>query len=115
MISLRDHFHEKWDVGNRHKRLADAATPDIPTSDTPTTGQNKDQWALAFISFVRLQPVIEAFDDDASGLVTVAEVNAFTRSCPLGWRYDFVYCPNCIVYLLRIAQLAALDSLLGGW
>lgn len=101
VMGLRDHFHDKWNIGNRHKHLANAATADIPP-DTPTTGQNADQWALAFISIVRLQPVREAFDDDASGFVTVAEANAFTRSRPLGWRYDF-----CI--LSKLCYLLTLD------
>ncbi|KAJ7126471.1 hypothetical protein C8R43DRAFT_708313 [Mycena crocata] len=44
-----------------------------------------DEWALAYLSFSRLQSISEAFDDDASGFVTVAEANTFTSSRPLDW------------------------------
>ena len=35
----------------------------------------------------RLQSIAEAFDDDSSGFVTIAEVNQFTSSRPKDWRY----------------------------
>ncbi|KAJ7481705.1 hypothetical protein FB451DRAFT_135256 [Mycena latifolia] len=44
-----------------------------------------DDWALAYLNVSRLQSISEAFDDDASGFVTVAEANTFTTSRPLGW------------------------------
>ena len=43
--------------------------------------------ALRAISLVRLQSILEAVDDDASGFVTIAEINSFTTiSCPKAWR-----------------------------
>ncbi len=46
-----------------------------------------DEWALEYINLNRLQAITEAFDDDGSGFVTIAEVNQFTASCPDDWRY----------------------------
>ena len=45
-----------------------------------------DQWALPFIGVNHARNILEAFDDDASGFVTVKEANDFTRSRPLNWR-----------------------------
>ncbi|KAJ7779541.1 hypothetical protein B0H14DRAFT_2631247 [Mycena olivaceomarginata] len=39
-----------------------------------------------YVGFGVYQAISEAFDDDASGFVTVAEVNAFTTARPLDWR-----------------------------
>ena len=45
-----------------------------------------DKWALKYITVNRLRTISEAFDDDASGFVTIQELNAFTRARPLDWR-----------------------------
>ncbi|KAJ6610468.1 hypothetical protein B0H10DRAFT_411247 [Mycena sp. CBHHK59/15] len=72
VMALRDHFQEKSTDGQPHEH--DAIIVD-----------KSDEWALEYINVVRLQPILEAFDDDASGFVTVAEVNTFTTLRPLGW------------------------------
>ena len=46
----------------------------------------EDRWTLEHINLLRIQPLLEAFDDDASTWVTVAEVNTFTQSRPRDWR-----------------------------
>ncbi|KAJ3484626.1 hypothetical protein NLI96_g5521 [Meripilus lineatus] len=50
---------------------------------TPMT----DEWALPYIDIKWLQPIVESFDEDGSGYVTIAEINNFTQSRPteLGW------------------------------
>lgn len=45
-----------------------------------------DGWAVKYINIGRARTIMEAFDDDASGFITVSEVNNFTRSRPLDWR-----------------------------
>jgi hypothetical protein len=47
---------------------------------------NQDEWAIKYVDVMWVQPILEAFDDDASGFITVAEVNRFTRSRPADWR-----------------------------
>lgn len=42
----------------------------------------KDDWAYHYISLAWLQPIMEAFDDDGSGYITVTEVNRFTETMP---------------------------------
>ena len=66
-MALRDYFIEKAATG-------------LGSSTDP------DSWALKYINIGRTRSILEAFDDDASGFVTVDEVNRFTRSRPLGWR-----------------------------
>ncbi|KAM5543353.1 hypothetical protein V8D89_003227 [Ganoderma adspersum] len=46
---------------------------------------DQDEWALEWINTIRLQAIMEAFDDDGSRLITVAEVNHFTESRPKDW------------------------------
>ena len=47
---------------------------------------NPDAWAIKYLDVMWVQPILEAFDDDASGFITVAEVNRFTSSRPVDWR-----------------------------
>ncbi|PIL29961.1 hypothetical protein GSI_07872 [Ganoderma sinense ZZ0214-1] len=79
VLALRDYFREKLEQGKRSK---DGATPTVPTSQLNA----QDEWTLEYINVTRVQPIIEAFDDDASGFITVTEVNAFTRARPENWR-----------------------------
>lgn len=50
----------------------------------------EDLWSLQYISLHRIQPLIEALDDDGSTYITVTEVNSFTTSRPNGWRYGYM-------------------------
>ena len=69
---------------------------DVPTSPTSAVHtaastlpeESKDGWALDYINVTYLQPIMEAFDDDGSGYVTIAEVNRFVDALPseIGWR-----------------------------
>jgi hypothetical protein len=49
-------------------------------------------WALMYITIGRAHGIQEAFDGDASGVVTINGVNNFTKSKPLNWRYAFLPC-----------------------
>ncbi|KAH7099931.1 hypothetical protein BKA62DRAFT_673163 [Auriculariales sp. MPI-PUGE-AT-0066] len=42
----------------------------------------QDRWAVEYITLTRVRPVLEAFDDDASGWISVKEANVFTSSRP---------------------------------
>ena len=80
VLALRDHFREKFDQLKRSKLKG--ATPTV----APHQISEQDEWTLEYINVTRLQPIIEAFDDDASGSVTVSEVNKLTTARPDGWR-----------------------------
>ncbi|KAI0699891.1 hypothetical protein C8T65DRAFT_296383 [Cerioporus squamosus] len=100
VMALRDHFAE-----GSHAELAaiqvvtqeskDNSTPnaavqatteikDIANRANPLAAP-EDEWALQFITVLRIQPLIEALDVDFSSFVTVAEANAFTAARPQNW------------------------------
>jgi hypothetical protein len=45
-----------------------------------------DLQVLQYINMRNIQPILEAFDDDGSGFVTIREVNQFATTKPRHWR-----------------------------
>ncbi|KAJ7057115.1 hypothetical protein C8F01DRAFT_1372411, partial [Mycena amicta] len=89
VMGLRDHFqdyhhHKASEHKNDGEGRNDAEKPDNAQEFVPPIAK-EDEWTLDFINVVRLQAISEAFDDDASGFITVAESNAFTTARPLDW------------------------------
>jgi hypothetical protein len=83
----------------------------------PTASEHaalEDTWALPYISILRVQPLIEALDDDASGFVSISEVNAFTSARPENWRSVLLWTLDRNEILTRPkTQPYSLDSVLG--
>ena len=78
MLALRDYYLEE---------LASESTAVRGLSISAiTSSQNPDAWAIKYIDVIRLQPILEAIDDDASGFITIGEMNRFTSSRPIDWR-----------------------------
>ncbi|KAH9955358.1 hypothetical protein BC827DRAFT_878060 [Russula dissimulans] len=77
VLALRDYYLEKL-------ALESIAVRGISAS-VITGSQNPDAWAIRYINISRLQPILEALDDDASGFITIGEVNSFTSSRPVDW------------------------------
>ncbi|TFK81228.1 hypothetical protein K466DRAFT_558153 [Polyporus arcularius HHB13444] len=71
VMTLQDHYRDLFD----HT----VAGPGDPVAS--------DEWALEFLNMAWLEPIMEAFDDDASGYVTIAEVNKLMDMRPpnLNW------------------------------
>ncbi|RPD55866.1 hypothetical protein L227DRAFT_579346 [Lentinus tigrinus ALCF2SS1-6] len=78
VLALRDYFSERLDQAKRVRNGQTSTALTRPISE-------EDEWMLEYINITRLQPIAEAFDDDASGFITVAEVNAFTQARPDDW------------------------------
>ena len=78
VLALRDHYLEK--LSSEAQGVLDMSTSSIGNCTNP------DGWAIKYIDIMRVQPILEAFDDDASGFITIAEVNRFTSSRPVDWR-----------------------------
>jgi hypothetical protein len=55
-------------------------------ASVPGTQPEDDSWVLAYITVMRMQPILEAVDDDGSGFVSIKEANDFARLRPTGWR-----------------------------
>ncbi|KAI9464112.1 hypothetical protein BJY52DRAFT_1221492 [Lactarius psammicola] len=77
VLAFRDYYLEK--LSSEAQGVRGVSTTAISTSRDP------DAWAIKFIDVTRLQPILEAFDDDASGFITITEMNRFTSSRPIEW------------------------------
>ncbi|KAF9242644.1 hypothetical protein BU15DRAFT_60359 [Melanogaster broomeanus] len=100
ILALHDYFLDKFSedgpgqVPMTPMSIASSLPPDediepgtmleLALSQQPRS-KTDDRWALAYINVTRMQPILEAFDDDGSGFVSVKEVNTFTSSRPKGW------------------------------
>ncbi|KAJ6591176.1 hypothetical protein DFH09DRAFT_195515 [Mycena vulgaris] len=100
VMALRDYYQE--------------GVEDAETAAATGKKRNPDDWALAYLNVSRLQSISEAFDDDASGFVTVAEANAFTTSRPLGWTlphwiafWSIGFHQSMSIYATKIRELMA--------
>jgi hypothetical protein len=78
VFALRDHYLEKFTP--EAEGVLDMSASSINDCT------NLDGWAIKYIDVMWVQPILEAFDDDASGFITIAEVNRFTSSRPIDWR-----------------------------
>ncbi|KAI0661089.1 hypothetical protein C8Q70DRAFT_911215 [Cubamyces menziesii] len=74
VLTLRDYYRQQIETKKRARG-----------ESFITSIHDDDEWALEWININRLQAIAEAFDDDASGFITIAEVNQFTSSRPKGW------------------------------
>ncbi|RPD59323.1 hypothetical protein L226DRAFT_548402 [Lentinus tigrinus ALCF2SS1-7] len=77
VLALRDYCVEKLDKRQEHETFSGC--------ENGTEVTLEDEWTLEYINVTRLQAIIEAFDDDASGFITVGEANAFAASRPMNW------------------------------
>ncbi|KAH7099790.1 hypothetical protein BKA62DRAFT_278356 [Auriculariales sp. MPI-PUGE-AT-0066] len=106
IVAVQDYFLQKYSKEDREIDAAirdayeGASRPDSPVpmsaiSDRPpsvvlTTAiearqvqrELQDRWAIEYVTLTRVRPVLEAFDDDASGWISVKEANVFTASRP---------------------------------
>jgi hypothetical protein len=44
-----------------------------------------DEWAIDYLNFDHVRPILEAIDDDGTNYISVYEVNRFTNSKPEDW------------------------------
>ena len=93
VLALHDYFIEKYAVGEVTQSLGKDFTLGRALIQARKTAE--DRWALECINTRTLQPVLEAFDDDATGFITIKEANQLTASRPHDWRcvcdYDCQY------------------------
>jgi hypothetical protein len=82
VVALRDYFSHPVIYCTEEEMKAIASTPQDGRSET----EINDMWALRHITVTRMQPLLEAVDDDCSSFVTISEINQFTKSKPKDWR-----------------------------
>jgi len=103
VLALRDHYFEKLSGNDGNLGMSTSAI---------NGSSDSDPWAIKFIDVIWVRPILEAFDDDASGFITIAEVNAFTSSRPVEWRLVSHYFESISSYGFQLASLA---GFLGCW
>ena len=74
VLAIHDYYLQKLEDWKRGD-----PSPGHPLSES-------DVWAVEQLDLMRLQPIMEALDEDASGFVTIQEVNQFTNARPQDWR-----------------------------
>ena len=74
ILALRDFYQQRYEEKIAKKRKAAAVTLD------------EDDWAYSWINTIYLKNILEAIDDDASGFITIPELNRFTSERPKDWR-----------------------------
>ncbi|KAI0665675.1 hypothetical protein C8Q78DRAFT_1063523 [Trametes maxima] len=77
ILAIHDYYMQRFDDQQRGATGGGKSRRALISDD--------DVWAIECLDLMHLQPVIEAFDNDASGFVTIQEVNYFTTSRPQGW------------------------------
>ncbi|PBK78928.1 hypothetical protein ARMSODRAFT_1011450 [Armillaria solidipes] len=92
VLALRDYYYSRNQFALA-RQMRETASPTITAendseashiSDAIVQPAN-DQWALPYINLLRIQPLMEAFDDDVSGFVTINEANALCAGRPGNW------------------------------
>jgi hypothetical protein len=78
VLALQDHFQNTF--SSESEDMLDVGV------DAMSSSSNSHAWALQFVNVTRLQPILEAIDDDTTGFITIAEMNRFTSSKPDNWR-----------------------------
>ena len=85
VFALRDHFRDKIAQPKWSARASSESSPDSANS-SQSDNVARDEWALEYLNVTHLQPIMEAFDDDASGFITLNEVDNMYTNLPSGWR-----------------------------
>ncbi|KAJ7188394.1 hypothetical protein C8R46DRAFT_19344 [Mycena filopes] len=103
-------------VKSRHfvMALRDYYQENAEESEGAVGAKRPDDWALAYLNVSRLQPISEAWDDDASGFVTTGEANIFTTSRPIDWSlthwaafWAIGFHQSMTLYAVKIRELVA--------
>lgn len=109
VLALRDFLLRKRSPGSS---LSGTATPSSTPEPMPASGRGSAlalkpkspkemtasdyspddvSWALPYISMHYFRAILDAFDNDASGLITIEEANAFTESLARPGEWQYVY------------------------
>ena len=76
------------------KVLAGQNTTQGASSSSEVVAFDGWTWAYEYMTSAYMDPIMEAFDDDGSGFVTIDEVNRFVKAMPsqLNWRCAMLWC-----------------------
>jgi hypothetical protein len=81
---LGDYFRKVYPTKNTQEESL-SLSPSLKRAVSPQKNHD-DSWAMSYVTVMNLEPVLEAFDRDVSGYVSIEEANAMTSSRPKDWR-----------------------------
>ncbi|PBK70525.1 hypothetical protein ARMSODRAFT_1035308 [Armillaria solidipes] len=88
VLALHDYFTDRLKAPTRSSSPISMMPPITYETGNPINSlitrdfslkSKSDQWTLAYLNIAHLQPILEAVDDDASGFITIKEINTFTN------------------------------------
>ncbi|KAK0482728.1 hypothetical protein IW261DRAFT_1469501 [Armillaria novae-zelandiae] len=93
VLALRDYYYSRTNQSTLARQMGEIVSPTTTTENDSEASRISeaivhsvdDQWALPYINLLRIQPLMEAFDDDVSGFVTINEANALCAGRPENW------------------------------
>ncbi|KAK0215121.1 hypothetical protein IW262DRAFT_1278423, partial [Armillaria fumosa] len=97
ILALHDYFTDRLKAPTRSSSPTSMLSPPFFEMGSPIKSPispghfslrgKTDQWTLAYLNISHLQPILEAVDDDATGFITIKEINTFTnvKSRPQDW------------------------------
>ncbi|PBK80159.1 hypothetical protein ARMGADRAFT_1021049 [Armillaria gallica] len=81
IFALRAHYYSRTQSTLEQTQQMTSTENDSDGTSHVTT----DTWALRHITLRSIEPLMEAFDEDASGFVTIDEANNFSTRRPKDW------------------------------
>ncbi|KAJ7162329.1 hypothetical protein C8R46DRAFT_1283124 [Mycena filopes] len=91
VLALRDYLVERAEHARDELGPDPALSASGPGAEDPQDPETAmgvplaDSWMLDYLQVKRLRNIQQVLDPDTSGFSTIAEVNAFTQSCHVGW------------------------------
>ena len=93
VYSLRERYSELFEVLLDSQTDVERKTDDEDDDESsPATSDQRpeynpsDMWALKYLNLMSIRDLTDALDSDASSLITIKNVNDFTRARPKDWR-----------------------------
>ncbi|KAJ7468605.1 hypothetical protein FB451DRAFT_1177382 [Mycena latifolia] len=94
VLNLHDYYKAQYSETTDIEDYFNRAPPDgsdqriaLRKALSLAKARTEAKWALKLLTFQNIPKILEAFDRDASGFVSVWEVNELTSARPEGWRF----------------------------
>lgn len=90
VFALHEYFVEKFSRSDPLQAYISSTTPtsteEFRVARRLANKKADNIWTLDYINMRNIQPILEAFDDDGSGFVSIREVNQFSSAKPTDWK-----------------------------
>ncbi|KAJ7731256.1 hypothetical protein B0H16DRAFT_1329395 [Mycena metata] len=86
VVAVQDYFFQKYSEENR--KMKDTLSTNVGTEVWEARSGEREveeRWVTQYITLARVRPILEAFDADASGWISIHETNVFSSSSPTNY------------------------------